>query len=208
MGSYNMQKQKGNQHSNPDHKVDVVDGQFVLARVSFDPLLVAEVLPSSPRGRKLSAVLLVPHSDWSSSAVQCSGAGSGAVHYGVSVLPLANLQVQYFLAGTALLCVESVQIYRHSTYVWRISISGAVVVQYGVSVLPLLMTNLQVQSSTTTGTVPLCVEYTVLICDGLVCLVPAVVLWYSMVYQYFPWSICRSSSTTAGSIPLFVEYWY
>ena len=45
-----MQKQKGNQHSNPDHKVDVVDGQFVLARVSFDPLLVAEVLPSSPRG--------------------------------------------------------------------------------------------------------------------------------------------------------------
>ena len=45
-----MQKQKGNQHSNPDHKVDVVDGQFVLARVSFDPLLVAEVLPSSPGG--------------------------------------------------------------------------------------------------------------------------------------------------------------
>ena len=64
-----MQKQKGNRHSNPDHKVDVVDGQFVLARVSFDPLLVAEVLPSSPRGRKLPAVLLVPHLDQSSSVL-------------------------------------------------------------------------------------------------------------------------------------------
>ena len=46
-----MLKQKRDEHSNPDHKVDsvdiVVDGQFVLAPVSFDPLLLAEVLPSS-----------------------------------------------------------------------------------------------------------------------------------------------------------------
>ena len=58
--------------------------------------------------------------------MQCSGAGSGAVHYGVSVLPLlvTDLLVQYCLAGAVLLCYESLQKYRHSTNVWRISMSG------------------------------------------------------------------------------------
>ena len=94
-----MPKQKRNQHSNPDHKVDkvdiVVDGQFVLARVSFDPLLLAEVLLSSqswlwPTTCSTTRATL-------GSEHQCSGAGIGAVHYGSSVLPLlvTDLQVWY-----------------------------------------------------------------------------------------------------------------
>ena len=128
-----MQKQKGNQHSNPDHKVDVVDGQFVLARVSFDPLLVAEVLPSSPRGRKLSAVLLVPHSDRGSSIL-------------VPAVVQYTMVYQYF----------PWPICRSSTS-WLVQ-HYCVLSQY---------------------------RYigTVLMCGGLVFLV---LLWYSMVYQYFP----------------------